>query len=833
MEDSSREIAQNTGFWKDTLERQLLGLEQLEKCLSDIPLEKRTPEKIENRLARLAVHHKYLTLWQAQRILTRRATSLMLDKYLLLDTLGQGGMGRVFLALDRRLNRRVAIKVLNPDRMNHERSLARFEREAQVGGQLQHENLVRIYDVGLFNHSPYLVMEYIEGPTVSFLIEKNGRLDLSQTARIGRDVALGLQHLAEKRMVHRDVNPRNILIDQEGRAKLTDLGLAIFEEQQAQVTTEGSTVGTFDYISPEQARHSHGVDIRSDLYSLGCSLYHMISGQVPFPAGSLPEKIYAHQVKDSKPLQELVPDIPREMVRIINRCLKKKPEERFATAKELADRLSPFITSDSQFKTVDLLKTGSAELPSASQIEMIDSRIHRPGIIGNEADGGREISWDGANPSGNAPPIGQVSDPDAIRIDLGNDSLELPYRSDTNRSTTERSFSKEYPVTGKKSLLIIAVVFLLTVLLFNRIPIQGPKESKNPSSKNSGLVSEDSGEPLQNTTSGVVVRFADNTEQECTDLTDAIRRSSGKQAVILLNASEKPWVWKVSDQSPVVGDLTIRSRHEDVVRILIELSNSKSGVRIRSGARLQLIGLVLEPNLNSATKPLFESLGQLQMENCWVLHRNAQMPASTAIYSNSDSLILKKTWIYGFQTALHIPLLPETKIMLENCLLTAPSTGVIAKKTNQKPAERAPLIILDQGKSKANRTSLVLTQSSLIGPALLRFLNPNPQNPTSIEANHCLFQNDRLIEYVNPTAANGTLLPVRWNGTNNLFDVKDAFLWESPDKMKIRNFSEWSKFALEKNSLEQAVPLVNPFAQVPQPSDFLPKSQADRQFGYR
>ncbi|MFM1801590.1 MAG: Serine/threonine-protein kinase PrkC, partial [Planctomycetota bacterium] len=186
MEDTSREIAQNTGFWKDTLERQLLGLEQLEKCLSDIPLEKRIPEKIENRLARLAVHHKYLTLWQAQRILTRRASSLMLDKYLLLDTLGQGGMGRVFLALDRRLNRQVAIKVLNPDRMNHERSLARFEREAQVGGQLQHENLVRIYDVGLFNHSPYLVMEYIEGPTVSFLIEKNGRLDLSQTARIGR-----------------------------------------------------------------------------------------------------------------------------------------------------------------------------------------------------------------------------------------------------------------------------------------------------------------------------------------------------------------------------------------------------------------------------------------------------------------------------------------------------------------------------------------------------------------------------------------------------------------------------------------------------------------------
>ncbi|MFM1802188.1 MAG: hypothetical protein RJA81_1540, partial [Planctomycetota bacterium] len=196
-------------------------------------------------------------------------------------------------------------------------------------------------------------------------------------------------------------------------------------------------------------------------------------------------------------------------------------------------------------------------------------------------------------------------------------------------------------------------------------------------------------------------------------------------------------------------------------------------------------------------------------------------------------LILKKTWIYGFQTALNIPLLPETKILLENCLLTPPSKGFMAKKANQKSAERAPLIILDQGKSKANRTSLVLTQTSLIGPAMLRVLNPNPQNPTSIEANHCLFQNDHLIENMNQTASNDTLLPVRWNGANNLFDVKDAFLWESPEKISIRKLSEWSKRVLEKNSLEQAVPLVNSFAQVPQPSDFLPKSQTDRQFGYR
>jgi serine/threonine-protein kinase len=304
-------------------EHQLLTDDQLERCLASIPENKREAEKIDNRLARIAIHFGYITLWQAQRILTRRAGTLLIDKYLLTDSLGQGGMGRVFLARDTRLQRSVALKVLNADKSNHERALARFQREALVGGQLQHENLVRVYDVGVHQNSPFLVMEYIEGPTVAELIARQGRLEIAVAARIGRDVALGLHHLSEKKLVHRDVNPRNILIDTEGRAKLTDLGLAIFEEQLSQVTTEGSTVGTFDYISPEQARHSRGVDIRSDLYSLGCSLYHMISGHPPFPEGNLAEKIYAHQLKEAEPLADLVPGVPSELSSMVTRCLRK------------------------------------------------------------------------------------------------------------------------------------------------------------------------------------------------------------------------------------------------------------------------------------------------------------------------------------------------------------------------------------------------------------------------------------------------------------------------------------------------------------------------------
>ena len=139
-------------------------------------------------------------------------------------------------------------------------------------------------------------MEYIEGKNVGQLLAEGGPMPPATAAKIARQVALGLQHAHEKGLIHRDVNPQNILVTRDGTAKLTDLGLALdLGDQEEMVTRDGATVGTFDYIAPEQARHSRAVDTRSDIYSLGCTLYHMISGQVPFPGPSLPEKLYAHQ----------------------------------------------------------------------------------------------------------------------------------------------------------------------------------------------------------------------------------------------------------------------------------------------------------------------------------------------------------------------------------------------------------------------------------------------------------------------------------------------------------------------------------------------------------
>ena len=334
---------QASRFWQAAILSDLMDAQRLNACWNAIPPEKRdAPEHLDRRLARQAVHAKALTLWQAQQLLAGRTSGFRVDRYVLMDLIGQGGMGRVYLATDSRLNRRVALKILSPERVNNPRAVARFQREARVGAQLQHENLVRIYDFGESSGRYYLVMEYIEGKTIGTLITEQGPMPPATAVRLIRQVALGLEHAHRKGLIHRDVNPYNILVTHDGIAKLADLGLAINLAEEDRVTREGATVGTFDYVAPEQARHSHSADIRSDIYSLGCTLYHMISGQVPFPTPSLPEKLFAHQAMDPTPLDKLVPGLSEGLAEVVGRMMRKSPEERYASPFLVVQALEPF-----------------------------------------------------------------------------------------------------------------------------------------------------------------------------------------------------------------------------------------------------------------------------------------------------------------------------------------------------------------------------------------------------------------------------------------------------------------------------------------------------------
>ncbi len=334
---------QESRFWKAALQSGLIDADNLQACWDAIVPEKRVSDQIDRRLARQAVHAGMVTLWQAQQLLAGKSSGFKINRYTLLDLIGQGGMGRVYLAKDTRLNRQVALKILSPERVNNPRAIARFQREARVGAQLQHENLVRIYDEGEANGKCYLVMEFIEGKNIGSMIADNGPIPYGIAAKLIRQVALGLEHAQLKGLIHRDVNPYNILVTKDTVAKLTDLGLAIDLAENDQVTRDGATVGTFDYVSPEQARHSHSVDTRSDIYSLGCSLYHMLAGRVPFPSPSLPEKLFHHQSIEPDSLLGIVPGIPEGLVEVVRKMMSKQPEDRYQSPKDVAHALEPYV----------------------------------------------------------------------------------------------------------------------------------------------------------------------------------------------------------------------------------------------------------------------------------------------------------------------------------------------------------------------------------------------------------------------------------------------------------------------------------------------------------
>jgi serine/threonine-protein kinase len=355
----------------------LMDAESLLACWNAIPPRKREdPEHIDRRLARQAVQSQALTLWQAQQILAGRTSGFKVDRYVLLELIGQGGMGRVYLARDTRLNRRVALKILAPERINNPRALARFHREARVGAQLQHENLVRVYDFGESSGRTFLVMEFIEGKTIGQLLSEQGPMPPATAARLVRQVAQGLSHAHRKGLIHRDVNPYNIMVTHDGVAKLADLGLAIDLAEDDRVTREGATVGTFDYVAPEQARHSHAADIRSDIYSLGCTLYHMLSGQVPFPSPSLPEKLFAHQAMEPTPLDSLVPGLPMGLAEVVRTMMRKQPDQRYATPVLVVEALEPYLEEGATVHGVEpvgplsepLLVPDSGRLPGSPAV---------------------------------------------------------------------------------------------------------------------------------------------------------------------------------------------------------------------------------------------------------------------------------------------------------------------------------------------------------------------------------------------------------------------------------------------------------------------------------
>ncbi len=302
-------------------------------------------------------------------------------RYRILEYLGSGGMGTVYKARHLFMDRVVALKIINVELMNRPAMVERFRREVRAAAQLAHPNIVAAYDADQAGITHFLVMEFVEGVDLDQVLRQRGRLPFAEACDYARQTALGLQHAWERGMVHRDVKPHNLMRTASGQIKILDFGLARFLSEvatddsflpepapaaaihapaaEATDATDPDTptrlvkgtsytytgAGTADYIAPEEAVNPRHADIRADIYSLGCTLYRFLSGQVPFPGGNLLVKVQAHLEQAPESLAALVPDLPARLVPVVERMMAKDPARRYQTPAEVAEALAPFAAA--------------------------------------------------------------------------------------------------------------------------------------------------------------------------------------------------------------------------------------------------------------------------------------------------------------------------------------------------------------------------------------------------------------------------------------------------------------------------------------------------------
>jgi serine/threonine-protein kinase len=267
-------------------------------------------------------------------------TVTRLGSYRLVEPLGSGGMSSVFRAVHIDSGYEVALKVLPRYLAKNPTLLQRFLREAQSAESLEHQNIVSIYDRGSESGRHYLVLEYVDGSDLHDRVRELGPLEVSEAIRVVRETILGLRYAATKGVIHRDIKPANLLMSRDGAVKLIDLGLALQSEaEDERVTRHGTTVGTVDYMAPEQARDSRGANERSDMYSLGCTFYYLLTGFPPFPGGHIADKLRRHATQPPPDVRQLRPDVPRAVARFIKRMMAKKPEDRFLNYDALIEEL--------------------------------------------------------------------------------------------------------------------------------------------------------------------------------------------------------------------------------------------------------------------------------------------------------------------------------------------------------------------------------------------------------------------------------------------------------------------------------------------------------------
>lgn len=298
------------------------------------------------KVAELFVNEKTISRFQADQLLAGRHRGFFIGKYKIQDLIGSGGMGRVYLAEHAIMRRQVALKVLPKGKSSDPSALGRFQREARAVAALRHPNIIQAYDIDHEGDIHFIVMEYVDGISVQEYVRRHGPMRPDVAADVIAQACDALEHANAAGLVHRDIKPGNLLVDKTGIVKLLDMGLAVFfeEKERDPLTLEydENVLGTADYLAPEQALDSHNVDIRADIYSLGGTFYYMLTGQAPFPEGTIAQKLLWHQNRHPRSIREIQPEVPATIEKIVRKMMAKDPKNRFQTPREVRDILASF-----------------------------------------------------------------------------------------------------------------------------------------------------------------------------------------------------------------------------------------------------------------------------------------------------------------------------------------------------------------------------------------------------------------------------------------------------------------------------------------------------------
>ncbi|HUT94002.1 MAG TPA: SUMF1/EgtB/PvdO family nonheme iron enzyme [Thermoguttaceae bacterium] len=333
-------------FVETLSESGLMTADEVQAFLDGLGADER-PETSEE-LAKLLFRHGKLTKFQAQCIYQGKTKGLVFDEYTVLDKIGQGGMGIVLKAQHRRMKRLVAVKMLPAAALKNKEAVSRFYREVEAAARLTHPNIVTAYDAREHAGTHYLVMEYVEGKDLAELVAERGPLPVGQAVNCVIQAAQGLEYAHKQGIIHRDIKPSNLLLDREGTVKILDMGLArIFEGDGAtgsdRLTGSGQVMGTCDYMAPEQAEDTHGADHRADVYSLGCTLYRLLTGEKPYQGDTMIQILMAHRAAEIPSARDVRSDVPEAVDGVCRKMMAKKPEDRYQSMTEVLAALETCV----------------------------------------------------------------------------------------------------------------------------------------------------------------------------------------------------------------------------------------------------------------------------------------------------------------------------------------------------------------------------------------------------------------------------------------------------------------------------------------------------------